>query len=214
MANKTDTHEHIGFLPLSLACKSGNWRRFMSRKKNKAFSKRKKQVLLRDNNACRFCGFELNRFQEVVNIDHNYANNSPSNLATACSFCTQCFFLDSVGLDDKTGGSIIYLPEISQADLNHLCRILFCALDKESAYKSKLQSAYLALKDRYKPVETCFGPGSSDPRSFGQGLIDAGIKEEELNHPLMRDLRLLPQRSAFREQIDYWKQTVFAKVPL
>ena len=201
-------------LPLTLTARRSNWRSFMTRKSNKSFQKRKKQILLRDEDSCRYCGFRSDKFMEVVNVDHNYKNNKPENMVTACVFCAQCFFLDSLTMDNNSGGTIIYLPEITQADLNHFCRILFSALDKESAYKSKLQSAYLSLKDRSAPLENCFGPGSSDPQMFGQGMIDAYLDEEQLCHPLLQNLRLLPARNMFNKQIQYWKKTVFAKVPL
>jgi intracellular multiplication protein IcmJ len=201
-------------LPIVLTARRNNWRAFVMRKANKNFKKIKAKVLQRDNDSCRFCGFQSDKYQEVVNIDHNYRNNKPDNLATACVFCAQCFFLDSLTLDNNSGGTIIYLPEISQADLNHFCRILFSALDKESAYKSKLQSAYLSLKERSGPVENCFGPEANDPQVFGQGLIDAYLEDEQLNHPLLQNLRLLPSRNMFQKQVKYWKQTVFAKVPL
>tara|TARA_Y100000768_G_C23945513_1_gene667384 strand:+ start:425 stop:1048 length:624 start_codon:yes stop_codon:yes gene_type:complete len=201
-------------LPIVLTARRNNWRAFMTRKSNKNFKKRRVQILQRDENTCRYCGFHSDKYQEVVNIDHDYKNNTMENMATACVFCAQCFFLDSLTLDNNSGGTIIYLPEFSQADLNHFCRILFSALDKESAYKSKLQSAFLSLKDRSAPVENCFGPESSCPQVFGQGLIDAYLDDEQLNHPLLQNLRLLPARNMFNKQIQYWKQTVFAKVPL
>ena len=135
-------------------------------------------------------------------------------MATTCGFCAQCFFLDSVGLDGNSGGTIIHLPELSQADLNNFCRVLYCSLDKESAYKAKLQSVYLSLKDRNKEITNCFGPDSDQPRIFAQGLIDAKVTEEQLQHEVMNQLRLLPSRNAFSKQIEYWKKTVFAKVPL
>jgi intracellular multiplication protein IcmJ len=129
-------------------------------------------------------------------------------------FCAQCFFIESISLDEHFGGRIIYLPEISQSNLNNFCRVLFCAMDKDSSYKGKLQAIYLSLKDRSKVIESCFGPNSSDPSVFGQGLIDTYLSKEQLDHKLLDQLRLLPTRLQFRSQIDYWKKTVFANVPL
>lgn len=200
--------------PLILTARRGNWRRFNARKNNPAFLKKRKEALLRDSNTCQYCGFTAEEYQDIVNIDHNYFNNKLENLATACCFCSQCFFLDSLTLDGNSGGTVIYLPEVSQADLNHFCRILFCALDKETNYKSRLQSAYMSLKDRVKPIELCFGPNTGDPQLFGQALIDSYLTPQEMNHALMRNVRLLPTRAAFYRQIEHWKKTVFAKVPL
>lgn len=204
----------MDLLPIIITAKKSNWRYFSTRKRNNKFLSIKKKVLERDHYTCRYCGFFAKEFQEVVNIDQNYKNNTFDNLATACCFCAQCFFVDAIGLDSNSGGNIIYLPEISQADLNNFCRVLYCSLDKESAYKGKLQSVYMSFKDRAKDVVNCFGPDSTEPRVFGQGLLDASLKKDQLHHEVLRHLRLLPSKKAFAPQIDYWKKTVFAKVPL
>jgi len=204
----------VELLPLIISAERGNWRQYQGRKRNAKFLEIKNKILQRDQYTCRFCGFMTKEFQEVVNADQNYKNNRASNMVTACGFCAQCFFLDSVGTDNHTGGNIIYLPEISQAALNNFCRVLYCSLDKESIYKGKLQSVYMSLKDRSKDVVNCFGPDSSEPRVFGQGLLDATINKDNMHNEVLRHLRLLPSKKAFSPQIDYWKKTIFAKVPL
>lgn len=204
----------MDLLPITLLAQKGAWRLYQARKGNNKFLVAKKRVLQRDHYTCKYCGFFSKEYQEIVNIDQNYKNNQIDNLATACSFCAQCFFIDSLGMDGNSGGHIIYLPEISQADLNNFCRVLYCSLDKESAYKGKLQAVHLSLKDRKKDVVNCFGPNSSEPRVFGQGLLDAGLNKDQLKHEVMRHLRLLPSKKAFGPQLDYWKKTVFAKVPI
>lgn len=204
----------MAFLPLKLNAKRGNWQHFMSRKANLAFRPIKESVLTRDENTCRYCGFQSDQFQEIVNIDQNYANNALSNLATACTLCAQCFFLDSVGLDGHSGGVMIFLPEIDQADLNHFCRALFCSMLRDSPYKGKLQAAYLSLQDRSKQVEEILGPNTQEPMVFGQALIDDGLTETQQNHPLLSVLKLLPIRKFYKNQAEYWKSTVFANIPL
>ena len=204
----------MDLLPLIITAQKGAFKTYQARKRNNKFLALKKRVLQRDNYTCRYCGFFAKEFQEVVNSDQNYRNNQLDNLVTACCFCAQCFFLDAVGLDSHTGGNIIYLPEISQSDLNNFCRVLYCSFDKESAYKGKLQSVYMSFRDRTKEVVNCFGPDSSEPRIFGQSLLDASLSKDQLQHEVLRHLRLLPSKKAFLPQIDYWKKTVFAKVPL
>lgn len=201
-------------LPMIISAQRGNWRLYQGRKRNAKFLELKKKILQRDQYTCRYCGFMTKEFQEVVNIDQNYKNNRPQNMATACGFCAQCFFIDSVGVDSHTGGNIIYLPEISQAALNNFCRVLYCSLDKDSIYKGKLQSVFMSLKDRSNDVVTCFGPDASEPRVFGQGLLDATINKDNMHNEVLRHLRLLPSKKAFTPQIEYWKKTIFAKVPL
>lgn len=201
-------------LPISLAAKRGNWSRFASRKNNKAFIALRDQVFARDDYTCRYCGFQAKDFQEVVNIDQNYNHNTLDNLATACNFCAPCFFLDGIGSDGKSGGTIIYLPEIPQSDLNHFMRALFCSMLRDAPYKGKLQAAYLSLQDRTKMVDEIFGPNSHQPMMFGQSLIDSGLTPAQEKHPLFSELKFLPTRKFYKTQAEYWKTTVFANIPL
>lgn len=204
----------LSLYPITLSARRGNYRQFQARLQNKSFISIKQKILTRDQQTCRFCGFKSDKFQEVVNVDQNYSNNSAPNLVTACSFCRQCFFLEAIGSDTHMNGELIHLPEVSQADLNNFCRVLFCAMDKETPYKNRLQAIYLSLKDRIQAIDNCFGPDSHNPKIFGQGLVDTNLSPEELKHPLLKEVRLLPIKKNFKEQIDYWKKTVFAKIPL
>jgi len=201
-------------LPVMLTARQGNFERYQKRKRNKRFLQLAKKIHARDKNTCRYCGFQSNKYLQVVNHNHNYSNNKPSNMVTACTFCAQCFFLDSIGRDGKSGGYIIYLPEISQADLNHFCRVLFSSMLRETPYKGKLQTAFLSFKDRSQIVEQIFGPESSKPEIFGQSLIDSNFSKKQLTHPIFNYLRLLPERNFFSEEIIYWKSTIFESIPL
>lgn len=206
----------VQLLPITLTAKRGNWARFKSRRGNQGFAKLEKQILARDQNTCRYCGFTSEKYQVVVNINQDYSpgQSKPNNLATACLFCAQCFFLDGIGHDNNWGGTLIYLPEISQADLNHFCRVLFASMMQDAPYKGKLQTAYLSLKDREHLVNATFGPKSSDPYTFAQTLIDSNLSAEQLQHPVLTNLRLLPDRKSFTEETIYWKTTVFDQIPL
>lgn len=203
-------------LPIILTAKRGNWPRFRARRNNQNYLKLESKILARDNYTCRYCGFASEKYQVVVNINHDYTagQSTPDNLATACLFCAQCMFLDGIGQGNNWGGSIIYLPEISQADLNHFCRVLFSSMLRDAPYKGKLQTAYLSLKDREHAVNEIFGPKSSDPYTFGQALIDSNLSDDQLRHPVMTHLRLLPERKNFTQEVNYWKSTVFDQLPL
>lgn len=201
-------------LPLTLAAYKGNWQRFISRKRNKRFLEIQKKVFSRDKKTCHYCGFISNKYQVVVNRDHNYRNNKAANLSTACMFCAQCFFLDAVGKNNHTGGHIIYLPEVSQADLNHFCRVLFSSMLNDAPYRGKLNATYLSFYDRSKTVDEVFGPGSSEPSTFGQTLIDSNLSKKDLNSELMLSLRLLPTKKPFSQEIVYWKNNIFDQIPL
>lgn len=198
--------------PIQLQAKPGVWRIHTARKADKAFLAFQKKIFIRDKYTCQFCGFQAKLFQEVVNIDGDYQNNKVSNLATACCFCEQCFFLDSVGMADYGGGSLIYLPEISQGELNSFCHVLFCAITNNTGYKSSAQTLYRSFKFRSQAVEDKYGEGTSDPAVFGQLLIDLNITDFQTNQTIFKNIRLLPSRAKFRNQIEKWAQAALDEI--
>jgi intracellular multiplication protein IcmJ len=189
---------------IRLKASAGAWRLYSARQADPRFKTFEKKVFERDQFTCRFCGFQTRILQEVVNLDGNYTHNKFENLATACCFCAQCFFIESVGVGGYGGGSLIYLPELLQSELNSLCHVLFCAITNDTGYKSTAQSIYRNLKFRSQPVEEKFGEGTSDPAIFGRLLIDSGHASLEQSEPIFRDIRLLPSRAKFRRQIESW----------
>lgn len=190
--------------PLTLSVIPGAWRLFVARKADKSFAKFSQKIFERDNHTCQFCGFQAKQYQEIVNIDQNYRNNKLSNMITACCFCTQCFFLEAVGKGDYGGGNLIYLPEISQPDLNGLCHVLFCAIANATHYRSDSQNIYRTLKLRSKIVDEKLGEGISNPSLVGQVLLNNADPEQLKNLTWLEPLRLLPARARFNTQIETW----------
>lgn len=188
---------------LKLAASPGAWRLYSARKVDPRFKAYELKVFQRDRYTCQFCGFQARLFQDIVNLDHNFTNNILSNLLTACCFCAQCFFVESVGMGGYGGGTLIYLPELSQAELNSLCHVLFCAITNDTGYKESAQTIYRSLKFRSQAVEDKFGEGTSDPAIFGQLIIDSNITSEVADN-LFNNIRLLPSRAKFRKQIERW----------
>jgi intracellular multiplication protein IcmJ len=189
---------------LSLMMSPDAWRFFSARQADPRFKPFEEKVFKRDRYTCQFCGFQAHVFQEVVNIDGSYQNNKLSNLATACSFCSQCFFIESVGVGGFGGGDIIYLPEMTQTELNSLCHVLFCAITNDTGYKSVAQTIYRGLKERTHVVEQKLGEGTSDPAILGHLIIDSGKVKSEITKQIFKDLRLLPSRAKFRKHIEGW----------
>jgi intracellular multiplication protein IcmJ len=191
--------------PLSLRAEPGKWQYFDARKADSAFRAFVNKVLQRDHHTCQFCGFQAKDYQEVINLDHDYQNNKLSNMVTACGFCAQCHFIESVGVGDYGGGTLIFLSEMTQAELNSLCHVLFCAITNDTGYKTSAQSVYRSLKFRSQAIEQKFGDGTSNPSVFGQLLIDAEItRDQQKSAQIFQDIRLLPSRAKFKKQIESW----------
>jgi len=201
------------FRPLELSALPDTWRLFSARKSDPGFQKFAQQVLVRDQYTCQFCGFQAGQYQEVVNLDKNYYNNKLSNLVTACCFCAQCFFLEAVGKDDYGGGVLIYLPEMTQGDLNGLCHVLFCAMANAANYRNDAQNVYRSFKLRSQIVEKQLGEGMSDPALFGRMLIDTPDAErQQVKKDILSYLRLLPSHTKFGKQIDDWAKAALEEL--
>lgn len=190
---------------LNLNAQPHVWRAFSARKADAAFQQFAEKVFARDDHTCQYCGFQARQFQQVVNRDNNYRNSKLSNLMTACVFCAQCLFIEAVDYNDYGGGTLIYLPEMSQAELNGLCHVLFCAIANATSYRADAQTIYRNLKFRQQIVETSLGEGMSNPSRLGQMLIDAPLENrDQVITKVLKDLRLLPSKTKFDEQIKTW----------
>ena len=197
---------------LKLIASPAAWRLYSARKVDPKFKDFQLKVLQRDRYTCQFCGFQAKKFQEVINLDNNYSNNKLSNLATACCFCAQCFFIESVGLGGYGGGSLVYLPELTQSELNSLCHVLFCAITNDTGYKSSAQDIYRSFKSRSQMIEDKYGEGTSNPAILGQLIIDSGIASSDTVDQIFNNVRLLPSRAKFRKQIEYWAASALEEI--
>lgn len=189
---------------LQLFIKQGLWRAYASRKEQKTFQSIAKKVLERDAHTCHYCGFQAQEYQEVVNLNRDVRNNNLSNLVTACVFCAQCHFLESVGQDDSSGGQLIYLPEMKQGDLNTLCHVLFCAMSNGTGYADTAQEIYRMLRLRVQIVEKKLGMGSSNPSALGRLILEYQAKQSTVKQDFLKPLRLLPSYTKFKGYLEAW----------
>ncbi|MFY7697384.1 MAG: type IVB secretion system protein IcmJDotN [Legionella sp.] len=189
---------------LKLIASPNAWRLYSARKVDPRFRPFELKVFKRDNYICQFCGFQARVYQDIINLDGDYSNNRLSNMVTSCCFCTQCFFVESVGVGGYGGGTLIYAPEITQAEINSLCHVLFCAITNDTGYKNSAQTIYRSFKLRSQMVEDKYGEGTSDPAILGHLLIDSGHINDKVATDIFADIRLLPSRAKFRKQIEHW----------
>lgn len=198
--------------PLKLNANPAGWRVFTARKADPAFIAFSKKVLRRDNYTCQFCGFQAREYQEITNLDQNYTHNKLSNLVTTCCFCAQCFFLEAVGEGGYGGGTLVYLPEITQNSLDSFCHVLFCAIANDTGYKNTAQNIYRNFKLRSQIVDDQFGEGTSNPGVLGRLLIESNASELQNYDKILENLRLLPSRASFRVQIERWATTALSEL--
>jgi len=199
-------------LPLKLSVTPGNWQKFIARRFSASFHRVAKKIFQRDRYTCQYCGFEAKQYMDVVNHDGDYKNNSAKNLVTACCFCSQCLFMDSVGLDNISGGQLIYLPEITQNQLNSFCHVLFCVIGVENPYQGCAQIAYRTLKQRAKIVQNVFGETISEPKALGRLILEYQAQKQKVVADKVFDgLRLLPIHTMFHTQLAAWSQSAMSQ---
>ena len=190
-------------MKLTLKAKANNWDLFRRRKKSAKFKKVYAMIMRRDRYICQFCHYESPQM-EIVNADNDYKHNTKENFICSCSLCAKCTLLDAYDLDYEGEDKIIYLPELTQEELNHLVRSLFCKVTSEntdSVYNAKKLLAQ--LQDRAKWLDDKVGCELSHP-----GLFAYYMTGKDANVKLVTKLRWLPDIEGFREEIPHWKEAL------
>lgn len=177
------------------------------------FALRRAEVFERDNNTCRFCGVRANKWMEMHHLDGDHTHNAPSNLATGCCFCHQCFHLGIAGT--QGGGKIVWLPEISQTDINLLCWAIFTAISTDNEWAEGAKSLYSTLESRALYLEQSLGIGASNPAAWSQELIKLGEDQFDPARKNMIEagLRLIPMPDRFMPQIKYFTDETMQPLP-
>ena len=218
-------------LPLVLSVKAANWRMNDedSEEADAEFRHVRLQALKRDDRACRFCGFEALKYQEVHHLNDDHADNRLQNLVTACGFCHS---VQHIGLAGKLRESTLaWIPELSQDRLHHLVRTLLVARRWASGVQTdrrqrnevvraaadlaqSAEAIYAKLKARSAEAEKRFV--TSDPAELGMILHDIATTEATAamygrRAEFLAGLRLLPLgrrmnggKDSMPDMIDSW----------
>lgn len=186
-------------LPISLQIAGVQWQYFSRRRADQRFSTFAEKVWARDNHECRYCGYSSREHMEVINLNGNYRQNTLSNMVTSCFFCAPCFFLDGIGQGLPGSGVFIYMPDMTQGELNALCHVLMQGLVAGGGeQQSQLRSHYRSLRLRVQLVEKHIGEGFSDIAQYVRVLSDVPpeklVSFQEIFH---ENIRFLPDLAAF-----------------
>lgn len=202
-------------MDITLSVKRGLWRDGDSdaESSDKEFSIIRPRVLERDTYTCRFCLWKAEKWQDVHHLNDNHSDNRMENLVTVCRICHACFHIGLAG-DNGKGGQIIFLPEVSQVELNSFMRAMLVVdrigTGQERADVDRMRKALL---ERTAPVFDQWG--TSNPTDFANHLMRLSQERYDAREALLRPLRLalLPLSPMLGEKaISYWAKC-YEKIP-
>jgi intracellular multiplication protein IcmJ len=201
--------------------------RILSADVHKLSDAMREQVIARDDNTCRYCGFQANKYQEVNFIgketDKIVKDKKLDNYVTACTFCHQCFHLERI--DRMQSGAVIWLPEIGQAALHHICRAIYVARISQGAMADAARDALEALLARKEEAASRLGTDS--PKILSSVLQDfLEAHEYKARLAKLKGFRILPldrriikegelEFNQFPQILAYWrsKEGSFGELP-
>lgn len=171
----------------------------------------KQKVFERDDHTCQGCGWRAERFQEIHHKNDDHSDHRMENLETLCPLCHQVFHLPIAA--NTSGGAVIWLPEMSQAELNLLCIGLFVVRrDEKSKWFGTAENLFATLTGRATYVESKFG--KCDPGAVAQVLLNMRPEDYANRQDFVGPLKLLPYRARFETQVDYWATECFKNLPI
>lgn len=208
---------------------------------DKAFQKVRAPVLDAADHECGFCGLRSDKYQEVHHLDDDHANNAKENLACTCPLCHQVFHIGLAGMRD--GAYIINMPELSQAEINQLCLVMWI-VERTDAARFDAQQAllYKSLANRVKTLRALMENRRGNVKiRFCNELEKAGFSKDftkkvsldsispsllanvlmqlpddlyARREDLLGGLRLMPRAERFDAQLKFWLEDQGKKLPI
>jgi intracellular multiplication protein IcmJ len=171
------------------------------------------KIFERDNHTCQFCGFKSEKYQNVLFTGDTEKDRDTKNFVTACSFCHQCFHIDKIPY--MQSGALIWMPEISQAELNNICRAIYIARITQGPVADAAREALDLLMARKEEAKNRLGTDDLKVlATIFQDFMEA--KEYKMRHSRIKGFRVLPldrrlvregelEFNQFPQMLAYWR---------
>lgn len=213
------------YYPLTLGVKRINWsaKADAIRVKGEIGEDARLAILVRDDHTCQCCGFRAEKYQHILHINGDERDYRDDNVMTTCVFCNQCFDLSQVNVMDS--GKLIWLPEMTQANLHHMMRALYIARVTQGPLAETARKTYETLLARGDEAKKRLG--STDPGALALVMRDfLTQKQYDNTQDRLDGIRLLPldrrmikegdlEFNQFPQILAYWrsKNGPFAAIP-
>lgn len=194
------------------------------------FLKAAKKVFQRDNYNCQLCGFHSKKYQQVICKNGRYTDKDfvDENLITVCPSCFLGQRLGHSAIGDKI--TFVYLPELSQGELNHLMRLIYHYLELSSGDDSNnadltaqqqslkdcqgyAEGLLMELRDRSRYVRKAYNHLTLDRlKSIVTMLYERTDEEYAKRNKFFEPIRYLVSPQIMVELNNIYKDEVFAKL--
>ncbi len=174
------------FLPITLGVRRPSDTEKGASKDRSPDKQQTDKTLRQDDYTCRFCGFRAQHYQRVI----PYAGGDKGlPFVTACTFCEQCMILERAGM--MGSGILVWLPEIAQAELNHIARAVYVGRAGGGEIAALADRTLDALMARRADAKKRLG--SDDPLLLATVLHET-LTDEEIRKTTAKldGIRLLP----------------------
>ncbi|MCB9990131.1 MAG: HNH endonuclease [Rhodospirillales bacterium] len=157
----------------------------------------KHKIFERDDHTCQCCGFRSAKYQDIHFVNGMRTDTRPENMVTSCIFCHQCFNLDEVSA--MRSGVLIWLPELTQAQLHHISRAIYVARISQGPIADAARRSLDVLMQRREEMRSRLG--TDDPYILSMVLKDyISPKSYESRVEKLDGIRLFPlDRRIIRE---------------
>ncbi len=184
------------------------------------------KTLGRDSFSCRCCGFTSPKYQRVLSVSAlSSGKGGGEDFVAVCSFCELTATLDRAG--QTAAGYVIWLPELSQGDLNHVMHALYIARESAHAELSKAASRTLDVLTARR-AEAKKRLGTDDPLIFATALLEqVEPAHDAARAARLEGLRFLPldryfvpvrgkETNVFPQMLAYWASAEgpYGKLPV
>lgn len=172
------------------------------------------KVFERDAYTCQYCGWQDEQYQEIHHLNHDHEDMRLENLVTSCTMCHRNFHINMLML--HRAAHLIYLPEISQIELNTMLKALFSAQyhsrlnpsNNNYKYAFDLIFENMLLGNRAALATNIFRYKDVSPMAqLAQILIDLQREsptEYKNRHTWLKDFRLLHTPESMAVQVAHW----------
>ncbi|WP_192485056.1 MULTISPECIES: hypothetical protein [Cysteiniphilum] len=177
----------IKLIPLKLVAHAGNYHAYKLRESSKLF-KKVSHKCLQHSPYCQYCGYtnDDQKNLSIINIDGDYKNNHQRNFAVSCPLCTRTQLLDYYPMNYDAGDKMIFLDDLSQAQLNQILHALYLRY-KNKEDRFELKKLYASFDCYAQTLNEVAGFELSNP-----GLYVEYASRVNAHNSLLKKSRWLP----------------------